>query len=478
VIAGVAGGIARRLDIPAWVVRVAFVVLSFGGGLGIALYIAGWLLITDDGDTEPIARGLLGRIQDSSGWVGIAFVGLGVLIAASSIDFIRGDLAIAVFLGVIGVMLYRGEIGDRNKSETTPDDPTPATRSATYLTDDTTSASSVPPLPPPPATAQSTEPPKPPKEPRPPSILGRLTVALTLIATGVMAFFDYALETFDPSPRHYLGLALGIVGVGLLVGSVLGRARGLIFLGILIVPALTLSPLAEFDFNSGIGERRVEPATVADIQSSYDLAIGELVVDLRGVDFSGETVDLDTSVGIGSLRVLVPEGVRVEVDAEVGIGEVQVFGSVRSGFARELDTTRDGVGTLVLDAETMIGEVRVTAADGSTVNIGTINEVVTTPQQLRREYVLESGDIRLDLSNLVLDHPERVTITSGLGRIEVIVPSRATTTVNAHSDLGRITAYGTRQGGFDTTVSLDATDQVLLTLDINIDGGEIVVEEG
>jgi predicted membrane protein len=126
----------------------------------------------------------------------------------------------------------------------------------------------------------------------------------------------------------------------------------------------------------------------------------------------------------------------------------------------------------------MIGEVRVTAADGSTVNIGTINEVVTTPQQLRREYVLESGDIRLDLSNLVLDHPERVTITSGLGRIEVIVPSRATTTVNAHSDLGRITAYGTRQGGFDTTVSLDATDQVLLTLDINIDGGEIVVEEG
>lgn len=478
VIAGVAGGIAQRLDIPAWVVRLAFVVLTFGGGLGIALYVAGWLLIADQGDNDPIARGLLGRIQDKSGWVGITLVGLGVLIAASSIDFIRGDLAIAVFLGVIGVMLYRGEIGDRAKPVPAPDGSTSTAPSAAFVAGDRTSETSTaaPPAPPAPTSPRPVE--QPPKESRPPSILGRLTIALTLIASGVMAFFDYAVATFDPSPRHYLGLALGIVGIGLLVGSVLGRARGLIFLGILMVPMLTLSPLAEFDINSGVGQRRVEPTTFAEIQSSYELAIGELVVDLRGVDFGGATVELDTSVGIGSLEVLVPDGVRVEVNADVGIGEVRVFGSGRSGFARALDVTRDGSGTLILGAETLIGEVRVSATSEPNLNVGSINEIVMTPAQLQREYSLVTGDIRLDLSNLVLDQPERVTVSSGLGRIEVIVPSRATTTVNAHNDLGQIVLYGTPQGGFDTEVSLDATDRAMLILDIEIDAGEIVVKEG
>jgi phage shock protein PspC (stress-responsive transcriptional regulator)/predicted membrane protein len=467
----VAGGIARRLDIPAWVVRVAFVALAFGGGLGIALYVAGWLLIPEDDSDEPIAAGLFGRIQDSSGWVGLLFVGIGVLIVASSIDFLRGDLAVAVFLGVVGVMLYRGDLG--RKEDTTPataGEPPSTTRAS--LTDE-----AAPPAAPPPAPPVAIEPPKAPKPPREPSILGRLAVALVFIGTGVMAFFDYAVSTFDPTPRHYLGLAMGIIGMALLVGSILGRARGLIFVGILLTPALLLSPLAEFQLNSGVGERRVRVESVDQIAPKYDLAIGSLIVDLRDVDFSGSTVELETSVGIGSLQVLVPEGVAVRADAEVGIGEVQVFGSVRSGFARDLNVTREGSGTLILDAQTLLGEVRVTGGAGFVEIASTLHEVVVTPAQLQDSYEMTNGDIRLDMSALTLRTPRTVTVTNGLGTIHVVVPSRETTTVRARSGLGQIVLYGHTYGGFDTQVTTEASGEALLTLDIDIDSGEIVVEE-
>ena len=474
VLAGVASGIATRLDIPAWVVRVAFFVLSFGGGLGIALYIAGWVLIPAEGESEPVARRLFDRVQDGSGWLGVVLVGVGVVIAASSVDFIRGDLAVAVFLGVIGVLLYRGEMGDRTKTEEAPGalPSQPSPPPASFAPGDSGGATEPPS---PPAAERA---PKPPKPPRAPSILGRVAVAVALIATGVMAMFDYGLSTFDPAPRHYIGMVLGIVGVALIAGSVMGRARGLIFVGIVLAPWLILSPLAEFDLTGGIGQRRVDVSSVDQIAPSYDLAIGELVVDLRDVDFEGQRIEVETSVGIGSLRVFVPAGVGLELDADVGIGEVEALGSARSGIARRHRLVRGGLGTLVLDAQTLVGEVQVISADSADSTGGEIDLVVATAAQLEESYELRTGTIRLDLSDLVLRSPRRVTISNGIGRIEVIVPDRATTTVNAHADLGRVVMFGSTQGGFDTDVVSAATSQALLTLDIDIDSGEIVVEEG
>ncbi len=48
-VAGVAGGLARHLDIDPLILRVAFVVLVFFGGAGLILYGAGWLLVPEDG---------------------------------------------------------------------------------------------------------------------------------------------------------------------------------------------------------------------------------------------------------------------------------------------------------------------------------------------------------------------------------------------------------------------------------------------
>ncbi|HET9423669.1 MAG TPA: PspC domain-containing protein, partial [Nocardioides sp.] len=44
-IAGVAGGLARHLDVDPIILRVALVVLIFFGGAGLLIYGAGWLLV-------------------------------------------------------------------------------------------------------------------------------------------------------------------------------------------------------------------------------------------------------------------------------------------------------------------------------------------------------------------------------------------------------------------------------------------------
>jgi phage shock protein PspC (stress-responsive transcriptional regulator) len=58
-LAGVAGGIARYLDVDATLVRVAIAALTLLTGAGAALYIAAWLLIPADGEAQSVAAAWL-----------------------------------------------------------------------------------------------------------------------------------------------------------------------------------------------------------------------------------------------------------------------------------------------------------------------------------------------------------------------------------------------------------------------------------
>ena len=55
-LAGVAGGIARYLEADVTLVRVIIAALALCTGVGVALYIAAWLLIPEDGNDLPIAE--------------------------------------------------------------------------------------------------------------------------------------------------------------------------------------------------------------------------------------------------------------------------------------------------------------------------------------------------------------------------------------------------------------------------------------
>jgi phage shock protein PspC (stress-responsive transcriptional regulator) len=62
-LAGVAAGIAGYLDVDVTIVRLAFVVLTLLGGAGIPAYLAGTLLIPEEGSDESLASSLIGSVQ-------------------------------------------------------------------------------------------------------------------------------------------------------------------------------------------------------------------------------------------------------------------------------------------------------------------------------------------------------------------------------------------------------------------------------
>jgi phage shock protein PspC (stress-responsive transcriptional regulator) len=63
---GVAVGIARYLSVDVTVVRIVFAVLAVMGGAGIPLYLAGWLLIPEEGAEQSIASDLIQSVSSRS----------------------------------------------------------------------------------------------------------------------------------------------------------------------------------------------------------------------------------------------------------------------------------------------------------------------------------------------------------------------------------------------------------------------------
>lgn len=63
VLAGVAAGLARYLGVDVMIIRLAFVVLTIVGGAGIPLYLAGLLLMPEEGTGESIVASLLHSAQ-------------------------------------------------------------------------------------------------------------------------------------------------------------------------------------------------------------------------------------------------------------------------------------------------------------------------------------------------------------------------------------------------------------------------------
>ena len=63
-LAGVAGGIARYLNADVTLVRVIIAALVLCTGAGVALYIAAWLLVPEDGEDQPVAAAWIAGRRD------------------------------------------------------------------------------------------------------------------------------------------------------------------------------------------------------------------------------------------------------------------------------------------------------------------------------------------------------------------------------------------------------------------------------
>lgn len=482
VIAGVSQALANRFAVPAWVVRLVFVVLTLSGGIGLVLYVAGWVLIPSEGDARAAAGQFLDRIEGPRAWVGIGLLAVAAIIIADSTRLLDADLTAAAVLIVIGVLLYRGDIGSSGTKAV------PTTREeTTTMTYETSGGTGTaigdrpvdPPAPPPePPVPSAPMPPAPPPPPRERSILGRLTVALGLISLGVMALLDNA-GIADIRMRHYLGAAVTVIGIGLLVGSFAGRARGLIVLGVILTPGLLVSPIAEYDFDTT--EVRYAPLSVEEISGDYTLDVGRMEIDLSAVDFDGATVELDAEVGMGELIVIIPDDVAVEAYGEVAVGEVQVLGS-NSGGLGEISLRRSaegGNGELIVDARTDLGrvEIRRAAQAADLSDFGDAEFVITDGADLEDSYDLGVGDFVFDLSGLELTDTRNVAIDLGTGNLTVLLPGDLPYEVDASIGLGDLSLPDGERSGVGPEGAYANSDDPLLELDIEVGAGSVTVEE-
>jgi hypothetical protein len=183
-----------------------------------------------------------------------------------------------------------------------------------------------------------------------------------LLGLGTLAILDnIGSLPIDADPRHYLALAVAIIGGGLLVGAVLGRARWLILVGAILVPTLVFSPVFEYDWDGRSFDMLVVPATFEDLEPEYSIDAGSLVVDLTELDWDGDVVELSASADFGNIEIRVPADVEIQGEATADIGRVSGPDSESFGFGErvvELGSPGD-IGILVLDLEINVGNIEV-----------------------------------------------------------------------------------------------------------------------
>ena len=337
VLGGVAAGIARYFAVDPIVIRILFVVAAVFAGVGILAYVAGWLLLPE----EDAPRGPVERV-DWRQLAGCVLLGIGLLVTLGRFGFWI-DEQVVWALGLIGiggaVLWLRGRdtrSGDAPSPPwPAPPDPTaPATPSAPiapsaplpYPTAPTTprsGAGPIPPLPPrgpdDPSAPWTRAPRRPPKPARQRSVLGILSFCLLLIGGGIVLGLASS-DVIDVSAAAVLGGAVAFIGATLVLGAGGATRSGS---SSRRSPSRSWPPASVRSTCRSVAAsasatttRAVSPPST----TSYELGIGSLKLDLRDVDFSGRTKSVDASIGIGELKVWVPDDVRVVIDEELSIG--------------------------------------------------------------------------------------------------------------------------------------------------------------
>lgn len=354
-LAGVAGGIAKRLDLDPTLVRVAFVAAMLFGGFGLVAYLVLAVVTPVDDGTGAPAEG-----EPPSKWL-IAAAVIAVLLFLPG-PFLApfdwgagwwwgGSLWLLLLVGGAAWLLLARR--DRRAERRTDDgfDPSggPGDTAATQ-------------------TIDREEEPSAPRRDGWSRFLRALLIGVLVIAGINVALAAAGVSAWATATGHGAVVAGVVIAIGaVLVGAaVLGDRRW----RWLIVPALVLAlpagaiAAADVRFDGDVGEREYAPATARSIPAGgYSLGVGQMTVDLRGLPWRrAQRVELQTDMGVGQTVVSVPDRVCVDPDATASVGDVFVRGSSSSGIdADQTDTPPRGKAPrLELHSEIEAGQIAVT----------------------------------------------------------------------------------------------------------------------
>ncbi|MDX6224551.1 MAG: hypothetical protein QOE64_927 [Frankiales bacterium] len=340
---GVCAAMGRYTNTDPVLWRVITAVTAVFGGAGIVLYLAGWLLIPEEGSDESIAeRRGLGRLSRSAGLAVIAVILALALVAV--LDHGSG-LALLAVLAVLGWAAWRHGKGAPVPAflAWTAPQPTGVVPSAPMAAHDvaTPAAVWVPPV----RTRRVRN--------------GRLSVAtmsLAAIVTG--ALLALRASGSDIDAVQVLAADVVVVGAGLVAGAFLGRPRLLVTLGLLLTLATGVTAGASTALHDGVGTRTWVPSLGAP--TDYRLGSGEATLDLTTVARQGRPASYDVRLGFGHLIVIVPAGAAVTVDAATRFGDITGVGSDASGErVRRTGVVGGGFTPIALHIRMTAGQIEV-----------------------------------------------------------------------------------------------------------------------
>lgn len=163
-----------------------------------------------------------------------------------------------------------------------------------------------------------------------------------------------------------------VIGLGVLWasrGSRRGRrifVAGLISTASMLALAFAAVAIAFSWFNvslsDGVGTRVYQPAGLASLQPTYEIGIGKLTVDLTNIKAVSQTTHIRAKVGVGELRIILPQGLSVQVNGHAKVGDLRLLDREHSGQDVTLSTGDHA--RLVIDASVGAGDVRVTRSAG------------------------------------------------------------------------------------------------------------------
>lgn len=394
-VAGVAAGIGNRYGIDPVIVRVVLLAMTILSGIGVLVYLLGWLLLPAEGDRVSALESLIGRGRSSTSKPLTLLLCL-LLLPASGWSFsgsgwFDGGGFIGLALVVTAVyLLHRGR-GHLNRPEPMTSDsaihsqvpsfhnpvhsyahsgvtmPMPDSSQATQVSPGWDPLGAAPLAWDLPGARDETdfepEPPAP-KPPRHKSKIGIATFGLVLIVGGVGAAL-MATGALSLSLAHLIALLLGIVGVGLVAGAFAGGARGLIWLAAPLAAAGIAFASVDFDgLPAGVGELRHAPHTAAEVRPLYERTAGDIELDLSGID-GDRKIDTRIIAGAGATKVIVPQDADVTYHCGLGTGDMRCFDQTANGVGMSplagTDYGADGPGgqQIELMIEAGVGDLEV-----------------------------------------------------------------------------------------------------------------------
>ena len=343
-VAGVCAGIARHLNIDPVILRVVLAALTFVGFAGVILYLAGWFLLPPEDEEKSVAAQWFKLDENEEQFRVVGLIAAGVLAITAGTGVLGGDWGQPFpwfgLIALAAIYFWIIRPAQKRREQAEPETRTVVTQTASGET----------------VTQQLITEPKVPKTPWSP-ILTLVTLFSALIAMGGVAL--YADANGSQPWTTYAVAALGVIAVGLLIGSFFGNGEPLIWIGIMVAIVLALSALLP---SAKIGASHY-PNNINAFDTSYTLGIGEMRINFDELadpmKLEGSTVDVE--VGIGSTRIVVPDDVNVEVNADLTAGEIRVFDRKTNGTQTQLTYEADNpLGSkLILNIDQTFGDVDV-----------------------------------------------------------------------------------------------------------------------